>query len=45
MDAAPSGLAITFREKPVITGRPTREVNEPAVSDDDLWRHVAAELL
>src|SRR6266487_3453179 len=32
-------------KKPVITGRPAPEGNEAALRDDDLRRHVAAELL
>ncbi len=45
MDAASGKLAITSEEKPVITRMPTpRRWNEPAMQDDDLGHHVAAEL-
>ncbi len=44
MDAAPGRLAITSRKKPVITGRPTPEVERASMKDDDLRCHVAAEL-
>jgi osmotically-inducible protein OsmY len=47
MDAAPCGLAITSCPgmNPVITRRPRRRGNEAAMRDDELRRHVAAELL
>ena len=44
MDAAPGRLAITSGEKPVITGRSTPEMERASMKDDDLRRHVAAEL-
>jgi osmotically-inducible protein OsmY len=45
MDAASGKLALTSEEKPVITRMPTpRRGNEPAMKDDDLGHHVAAEL-
>src|SRR5215813_7823574 len=40
-----AGHNLVTCKKPVITGMPAPEGNEAALSDDDLRRHVAAELL